>query len=49
MDKYPLEELEYIKLADHYIADSYSSIPDLVELFPFKDVKYKEIIEKNRK
>lgn len=46
--KYPLSDKEYLKIADHFVA---TSTFDMLEvwLYPFQDIKYKELGGKNWK
>jgi len=46
--KYPLEGKEYLKVADHYIASSSFEMTE-VWLYPFQDIKYKELGGRNWK
>lgn len=46
--KYPLPDKEYLKVADHFIANSTFDMTD-VWLYPFQDIKYKELGGKNWK
>ncbi len=45
---YPLEDKDYLKVADHFVAQSTFEITD-VWLYPFQDIKYKELGGKNWK
>lgn len=42
ISKYPLEESEYIEVADHYIAKSTHDAPNSVEMYPYQNIPYKE-------
>jgi len=46
--KYPLTDKEYLKFADHFVATSTFEMND-VSLYPFQDIKYKELGGKNWK
>lgn len=47
IDKYPLTDEEYLKVADHFIY-SYD-FSDSGQFYPFQDIKYKELGGKNWK
>lgn len=49
MTKYPLEDKDYIKLADHFIAMSTFDSPESVLWYPFQDILYNELGGKNWK
>ena len=49
MNKYPLEDNEYLRLADHYIASSTFDAPQYVSWYPYQDKKYKDLGGKNWK
>lgn len=40
--KYPLEDKEYLKMADHFVAASTFDMTE-VWLYPYQDIKYKEL------
>lgn len=46
--KYPLSDKEYLSVADHFVASSSFDMTD-VWLYPFQDIKYKELGGKNWK
>lgn len=46
--KYPLGDKEYLKVADHFVATSTFDMTGLW-LYPFQDIKYKELGGKNWK
>lgn len=46
--KHPLEGREYLKVADHFVASSTFDMTD-VWLYPFQDIRYKELGGKNWK
>ena len=46
--KYPLSDKEYLKVADHFIATSTFDMNE-IWLYPFQDIKYKELGGKNWK
>lgn len=46
--KYPMPDKEYLLVADHYVAVSDFSVKD-VFLYPYQDLKYKELGGKNWK
>ena len=42
INKYPLNDEEYLLFADHFIADlDFNSTK--IQLYPFQDIKYKEL------
>jgi len=43
---YPLGDKDYLKLADHFVAQSTFDMTDVL-LYPFQDIKYKELGGKN--
>jgi hypothetical protein len=45
---YPLGNKDYLKVADHFVAQSTFDMND-VWLYPFQDIKYKELGGKNWK
>jgi hypothetical protein len=46
--KYPLGDKEYLKVADHYVATSSFEMTE-VWLYPYQDIKYKELGGRNWK
>lgn len=46
--KYPLGDKEYLRVADHYVASSSFDMTE-VWLYPFQDIKYKELGGQNWK
>lgn len=42
IERYPLEGKEYIKVADHFVAQSSFDSPETILWYPFQDSKYKE-------
>ena len=49
IDKYPLSNSEYIKVADHFIALSSFETPNSFSWYPYQDFQYKEFGGKNWK
>jgi len=49
IDKYPLENAEYVTVADHFIAISTFDAPKLKSWYPYQDFLYKEYGGKNWK
>lgn len=49
IDKYPLSNSEYIKVADHFIALSSFETPNEFSWYPYQDFQYKEFGGKNWK
>jgi hypothetical protein len=47
--KYPLEKTEYLTYADHFIANSTFDSPKIITLYPYQDLRYKELGGKNWK
>jgi hypothetical protein len=48
VSKYPLSDNEYLKLADHFVAESTFDMRE-VWMYPFQDIKYKNLGGKNWK
>jgi hypothetical protein len=48
IDKYPLNDKEYLKVADHFVG-SMSFESDYLSYYPFRDARYKELGGKNWK
>ena len=48
LTQYPLEGKEYLRVADHYVASSSFDMTE-VWLYPFQDIKYKELGGRNWK
>lgn len=46
--KYPLTDSEYLQFADHFVASSMFEMPE-IDVYPFQDIKYKELGGKNWK
>jgi hypothetical protein len=49
MTKYPLSDSEYLRIADQFIAESTFDAPNSVWMYPYQDIKYKELGGKNWK
>ena len=45
--KRDLDGSDYIKVADNFVAESYFDSPELIQWYPFQDIKYKELGGKN--
>lgn len=49
INKYPLEKVEYLEVADHFVALTTFDLPEVVMWYPFQDLQYKYYGGKNWK
>jgi len=49
INKRDLDGKDYINVADNFVAESYFDSPELIQWYPFQDIKYKELGGENWK